>query len=73
MSPTMALVTGMGFEPIISALRTQRLNRLTNRPCGHYYNTKSFGFQVFYEIFFFYTECPLPAAQDPLFSSLFFS
>lgn len=32
------MVTGMGFEPILSALRTQRLNRLTNRPCVPYYN-----------------------------------
>lgn len=32
------LVTGMGFEPILSALRTQRLNRLTNRPCACNYN-----------------------------------
>ena len=31
------LVTGMGFEPILSALRTQRLNRLTNRPCASNY------------------------------------
>ncbi len=31
------LVTGMGFEPILSALRTQRLNRLTNRPCESNY------------------------------------
>ena len=31
------LVTGMGFEPILSALRTQRLNRLTNRPCANNY------------------------------------
>ncbi len=30
------MVTGMGFEPILSALRTQRLNRLTNRPCEKY-------------------------------------
>lgn len=36
-SAPFAMVTGMGFEPILSALRTQRLNRLTNRPCMTYY------------------------------------
>lgn len=36
-STLFSMVTGMGFEPILSALRTQRLNRLTNRPCMIYY------------------------------------
>lgn len=36
-STLFSMVTGMGFEPILSALRTQRLNRLTNRPCMTYY------------------------------------
>ena len=41
------VVTGMGFEPILSALRTQRLNRLTNRPCDKYYSRFLLIFQVF--------------------------
>ena len=49
--PQLFMVTGMGFEPILSALRTQRLNRLTNRPCANYYSRYDPKMQALFEKF----------------------